>query len=79
MRLKIAYLIWDCLWCVVVAVVVDGIDAVAGIVTMNHEKQMIANFVEKFHLSDNNGNDDDNDNGHTRYSEIYVFGMKWQL
>lgn len=52
---------------------------VAGIVTMNHEKQMIANFVEKFHLSDNNGNDDDNDNGHTRYSEIYVFGMKWQL
>lgn len=43
---------------------------VAGIETMNQEKQMIANFVENFHLGDNNGNnndddDDDGDNGHT--------------
>ena len=42
----------------------------AGIETMKHEKQMIANFVENFHSSDNNGNDDDDDNGHTS-NEIY--------
>lgn len=43
----------------------------AGIETMNQEKQMIANFVENFHLGDkNNGNNADDyvgggDNGHT--------------